>query len=85
MIADGSLAEVPGVGETIWRRSSQLATTGRLASYEDLRRQTPPGLVALLRVPGLGPKKIKLLHDDLKVESLADLRKVAEVRHRSPS
>jgi DNA polymerase (family 10) len=78
MIADGSLAEVPGVGETIWKKVVALATTGRLESYEELRKATPPGLVALLRVPGLGPKKIKTLHDDLKVESLADLRKVAE-------
>ena len=64
MIADGSLAELPGVGETIYKKIVELATTGRLESYETLRRETPPGLVALLRVPGLGPKKIKTLHDD---------------------
>ena len=56
----------------------QLATTGQLPAYEDMRRETPPGLVALLRVPGLGPKKIKALHDELKIESLADLRAAAE-------
>ncbi len=78
MIADGSLAEVPGVGETIYKKIIELATTGRLESYETLRRETPPGLVALLRVPGLGPKKIKLLHDTLKVQSLADLRAAGE-------
>src|SRR5947209_875796 len=61
MIADGSLAEVPGVGETILKKIVELATTGRLSAYEELRRGTPPGLVALLRVPGLGPKKIKTL------------------------
>ena len=38
----------------------------------------PPGLVALLRIPGLGPKKIKVLHDELKIDSLADLRAAAE-------
>ena len=78
MIADGSLAEVPGIGETLLAKISQLATTGQLLAYEELRRSTPPGLVALLRVPGLGPKKIKALHDELKVESLADLRAAAE-------
>ena len=78
MIADGSLADQPGVGETIYKKIVELATTGRLESYETLRRETPPGLVALLRVPGLGPKKIKALHDELKVESLADLRAAAE-------
>jgi DNA polymerase (family 10) len=78
MIADGSLAGVPGVGETMLKKIVELATTGRLEPYEALRRSTPPGLVALLRVPGLGPKKIKALHDELMVESLADLRAAAE-------
>src|SRR6478672_4043287 len=78
MIADGSLAEVPGVGETIYKKIVELATTGRLEAYETLRRETPPGLVALLRVPGLGPKKIDTLHKTLKIESLADLRAAAE-------
>ncbi len=78
MIADGSLAEVPGIGATMLAKITQLATTGSLPSFEDLKRATPPGLVALLRVPGLGPKKIKLLHDELKVESLADLRAAGE-------
>src|SRR5437868_8611575 len=54
MIAGGSLAEVPGVGDTMLKKIVELATTGRLEPYEDLRRTTPPGLVALLRVPGLG-------------------------------
>src|SRR5688572_3455922 len=78
MIASGQLAEVPGIGQTMLAKIVQLATTGQLPAYEDLRRETPPGLVALLRVPGLGPKKIKLLHDALKIESLDDLRRAAE-------
>src|SRR5262249_53304558 len=78
MIADGTLAGVPGVGERKVRKRGELAPTGGLEPCEALRRSTPPGLVALLRVPGLGPKKIKALHDELKVESLADLRAAAE-------
>jgi DNA polymerase (family 10) len=78
MIRDGRLAEVPGIGETMHKKIVELETTGRLAAYEELRRATPPGLVALLRVPGLGPKKIKALYDELHVESLADLRAAAE-------
>lgn len=78
MIADGSLAEVPGIGETILAKITQLVTTGSLPAFDELKRKTPPGLVALLRVPGLGPKKIQALHDALKVESLADLRQAAE-------
>jgi DNA polymerase (family 10) len=78
MIRDGRLAEVPGIGETMLKKIVELETTGRLEAYEELRRATPPGLVALLRVPGLGPKKIKALHDELHVTSLADLRTAAE-------
>lgn len=78
MIVDGTLAEIPGIGETMLSKIVQLSTTGHLPSYDELRRTTPPGLVALLRVPGLGPKKIKLLHDSLKIESLADLRSAGE-------
>jgi DNA polymerase (family 10) len=74
LIADGRLKEVPGIGETMYAKIAQLATTGQLPSYDELRRSTPPGLVALLRIPGLGPKKIKALHQTLKIESLADLR-----------
>lgn len=78
MLAEGTLAETPGIGDTMLKKIVELATTGRLESYEKLRQSTPPGLVALLRVPGLGPKKIKLLYDELKVESLGDLRAAAE-------
>jgi DNA polymerase (family 10) len=62
----------------MYKKIVELATTGRLEAYEALRKTTPPGLVALLRVPGLGPKKIKALHETLSVESLADLRAAAE-------
>jgi DNA polymerase (family 10) len=78
MIADGSLKEQPGIGETMYAKIVQLATSGQLPSFDELRKETPPGLIALLRIPGLGPKKIKVLHDALKIESLADLRLAAE-------
>jgi DNA polymerase (family X) len=78
MIADGRLKEVAGIGDTMYSKIVQLATTGHLPSYDELRRSTPPGLVALLRIPGLGPKKIKVLHETLKIESMADLRAAGE-------
>ncbi len=77
-ITRGELAEVPGIGETMLSKIVQLVTTGHLPAFEDLKKDTPPGLVALLRVPGLGPKKIKVLREDLKIASLADLRKAGE-------
>src|SRR5690606_10740917 len=77
-VTSGRLAEVPGIGETIQAKIVQLVTTGQLPALEALRSELPPGLVALLRVPGLGPKKIKALHEALTITSLADLRLAAE-------
>ena len=57
MIADGSLAEVPGIGETMLKKIVQLATTGRLPAYEELRRTTPPGLVRPAAGAGPGPEE----------------------------
>lgn len=78
MIADGSLAQVPGIGETLYAKIVQLATTGHLPEHEKLRKETPPALLALLRVPGIGPKKVQALHEALNIESLSDLRAAAE-------
>ncbi len=84
MISDGSLAKVPGIGATMHSKIAQLATSGNLPAYDELRKTTPPGLVPLLRVPGLGPKKIKTLYEDLKIASLADLRAAAETGKIAP-
>ena len=56
-IADGSLAQVAGIGETMLAKITQLATTGHLPAFDDLKKSTPSGLVALLRVPRLGSEK----------------------------
>ncbi len=78
MITDGSLKQVPGIGETMYSKIVQLATTGQLPAFDELKRSMPQGLVALMRIPGLGPKKIKVLYDELKIDSLADLRAAGE-------
>ena len=77
-IADGTLGETPGLGEAMRAKVTTLATTGRLPEYDALRAETPPGLVALLKIPGLGPKKIMSLRDTLKIQGLDDLRAAAE-------
>jgi DNA polymerase (family 10) len=78
MIADGSLGQVAGIGETMYAKIVQLATTGQLAAFNKLRQEMPPGILALMRIPGLGPKKIKALREALRIESIADLRAAAE-------
>lgn len=73
VIADGRLGEIKGIGEAINKKIVELVSTGKLAYYEELKAATPPGLVAMLDVPGLGPKKIKVLHDELGITSIEQL------------
>ncbi|MBI5367276.1 MAG: DNA polymerase/3'-5' exonuclease PolX [Planctomycetes bacterium] len=73
MLADGSLAEVKGIGAALTEKISELVTTGSLAYHRELRAAVPDGVLELLRVPGLGPKKVKAIHEHLGVASLGDL------------
>src|SRR6476646_5524545 len=62
LIAEERLGEVEGIGESTQKKILELIKTGKLAYYEDLKAATPPGLVLMLEIPGLGPKKIKAIH-----------------------
>jgi DNA polymerase (family X) len=74
VVAAGTLGDIPGIGATLKDKITTLVTTGHLPFYDDLKKKTPPGLFELLRLPGLGPKKIKALHDQLGIASVADLK-----------
>jgi len=73
VIAAGRLGALPRIGAALWDRITELAATGRLAYYEELKAAVPAGLRALLEIPGLGPRKIKALRDALGIESVAQL------------
>ncbi|MGA3057060.1 MAG: DNA polymerase/3'-5' exonuclease PolX [Candidatus Limnocylindrales bacterium] len=75
---EGNPPRIPGVGEALARKIDELARTGRLAFLEHLRQEVPPTLVALLEIPGVGPRTVKQLHEELGVETLEDLRRAAE-------
>ncbi len=78
LVADGSLTELPGIGASTFAKIAQLATSGHCTEYEALRREVPPGLLDLLRIQGLGAKRIKALRDSLGISGVADLRKAGE-------
>src|SRR5213596_3227079 len=78
VIAEERLGQVKGIGESIQKKICELITTGKLAYYEELSAATPPGLVAMLEIPGLGPKKIKALHDELGIESVEQLEEACK-------
>ncbi|HSP43741.1 MAG TPA: helix-hairpin-helix domain-containing protein, partial [Luteolibacter sp.] len=78
MAAACDLAGIKGIGEALRDKLHELATTGALKFHEDLRAEFPPGLFELFEIEGLGPKKVKSLHDSLDVKSLADLKTACE-------
>jgi DNA polymerase (family 10) len=73
LVADGELRTVKGIGEALAQKITELHTTGKLGFYEELKASIAPGLAEMLQIPGLGPKKIKALHDRLGVSDIAGL------------
>ncbi len=73
LIAENRLGEVKGIGEALRKKITELVATGRLVYYEELKASIPPGLLQMMQIPGLGPKKVKALHDQLGVETVEAL------------
>jgi DNA polymerase (family X) len=78
MVARGELNGVPGLGKTLVGRITELVTMGHLRQYDDLLARIPPGLRQMLRIPGLGPKRIRQINQALQVTTLDELRQAAE-------
>ncbi len=78
MIATGEdLTELPGIGEAIAKKIGIVIQTGRLPQLEQVLKRTPKSLVELLKIEGLGPKRVKLLFSLLNVKTLEDLERAA--------
>ncbi|HUE75353.1 MAG TPA: DNA polymerase/3'-5' exonuclease PolX [Chloroflexota bacterium] len=73
----GRLRDIRGVGDAIALKIEEYLRTGRLEYYEKLRQEIPESLVELLQISGLGPQKARMLHQELNVQSIADLREAA--------
>jgi DNA polymerase (family 10) len=74
----GRAAELAGVGKTIAEKIDALLETGSIPSADKLKTRIPSGLVEVTRIPGLGPKRAKLLHEELGISSIEELRAAAE-------
>jgi DNA polymerase (family X) len=72
------LSELPGIGKDLAGKIAEIVHTERLSALEELHARTPPHIRELLRIPGLGPKRVRILRDDLGVKSVADLKAAAE-------
>ena len=73
IVAENRLGEIAGIGEGIQKKVTELVTTGKLKYYDELKASVPPGLIEMLQIPGVGPKKVKALHDKLGLESVEQL------------
>jgi DNA polymerase (family 10) len=73
LVRRGGLTSIKGIGDALSKKISELVTTGRLEYYDELKASIPPGHLEMLRIPGLGPKKIRALHEKLAIESLGEL------------
>jgi len=78
LVETGELEEIPGIGEGLAKKIVELVNSGRLKYYEDLKKSLPAGLVDMLGIPGLGPKRIKILYDKLKLKTVDQLKDAAE-------
>jgi len=72
-VSSGELARVKGIGKTLAGVIGELAAGGQALVHQELQAKIPPGLMELLKVPGLGPKKARQLHEQLQVSSLGEL------------
>ncbi len=75
--AGNELTQLPGIGDDLADKIKTIAATGKLPLLEEVRRRVPPALSGLMRVEGLGPKRVKALYDKLKINSIDDLKRAA--------
>jgi DNA polymerase (family 10) len=78
LVRTDRLGELPGIGDALREKITTLVNTGKLPYLEELRTTIPPGLLSLLDLPGLGPKKLRILRDQLKIESIEALTKACQ-------
>src|SRR4051794_15698387 len=81
MTREGKVTELPGIGRTLEEKIQALLETGAIPAVEKLRAKFPPGLMDIMRLPGVGPKRVRTLYEQLGIASLDDLQAAAE-EHR---
>jgi DNA polymerase (family 10) len=79
-LGEEELTAIPGIGKDLAAKIRQYSETGKVDLHEELKKEIPAGLLDILRVPGVGPKTAKLLHDKRNVNSLEELEELARGR-----
>lgn len=78
LILQGSLTSIKGIGQGLADTITELMQTGKTQMHEELRAKVPSGVLEMLRIQGLGPRKIKTLYEKLHIKSIAELREACE-------
>lgn len=81
LVDSGDIRAVKGIGEHLAKIISELVKTGKSEEYEQVKSSLPDGLLQMVRIPGLGPKRIKILYEKLKIKSIDGLKEACE-QHR---
>jgi DNA polymerase (family 10) len=74
MLATGKLAETPGIGKSSLAKIEEFIKMGQITAHQELLKKIPQKLLQLLKIPGMGPKGVKAVYENLKVKSIADLK-----------
>ena len=78
MVADGEdLTRLPGIGKDLAAKIEEILATGHAKALDKLHKEVPASLEALLKIPGLGPKRVKVLYQDLHIKTLKQLENAA--------
>jgi DNA polymerase (family 10) len=78
LVQNKQLTSIKGIGEAIAEKISTLVMTGKLPYYDELQKSLPAGLMDLIRIQGLGPKRAKILYDKLKIKDIPGLKKAIQ-------
>lgn len=74
LVREDTLKDVKGFGQALTQKITELVTTGKLEYYEKLRASVPEGLLEMLRIPGLGPKKVRAVYENLGITTIGELK-----------
>lgn len=77
IVRQGTLESIAGIGEALAKKITELVQTGKLEYLERLKKEVPTGLIDLLSIPGLGPKKVAAMYKKLGITTIEDLRNAA--------
>ncbi|MFA6468980.1 MAG: DNA polymerase/3'-5' exonuclease PolX [Bacteroidota bacterium] len=78
LVESGNIRSIKGIGESTAKIISDLALTGKSPDHESLKKGFPPGIFDMMKIQGLGPKKVAFLYKKIKISSVADLEKAAK-------